>query len=361
MGKARNYGIDLLRIIATFMIIVLHILEVGGIIYTIDASHPVYITAWGLEFAAYCAVNCYALISGYVGLYSKSRISNLLQLWIQVMLTTVAITCFMYFFGVEVTVEDFKEAFTPITSQLYWYFTAYVCLSLSTPFLNLFVLNLNKRMSKYLLVIFAILFSVMPIFWEADLFQLNWGYSAAWLVVLYIVGAIIRKYYTEIQIKKRLLFAGYLVAVILTLLSKIGIEFLTGKYALAMWGSNFLMNYNSPTMVMAGVCLLLLFAKLELKKMVRPIAFFAPFTFGVYIIHSHPIIWDKVMTNGFTRFTDLTPLLLVLNVLATATAIFMLCSLIEFVRIKMFKILHISEYCKFVERKIQLWCARSGQ
>lgn len=356
MTQERNYGIDLLRIVATFMIIILHILGVGGVIYTIDASSPVYVTAWLLEFGAYCAVNCYALISGYVGIYSKFRVSNILLLWIQVVFTTLIITVVFYFLGVDVTITDIKEACTPVTSQLYWYFTAYVCLYLLTPFLNKLVASLNEKWAKYFLLISMILFSVVPTFWETDLYLVNYGYSAAWLIILYLVGGIIRKYYSKVSMKKRIFLVGYLLNVLLTLLSKLGIEYLIERNSFSMFGSNFLMNYNSPTIVLAGVCLLLLFANLNVKKNVKPIAFFAPFTFGVYVIHSHPIIWDSFMTNRFISFTSLHPIILVVAVLITALAIFVICSIIEFARIKLFYVLHVPKFCKLIEDKIRENC-----
>ncbi|MBQ7233685.1 MAG: acyltransferase [Bacillales bacterium] len=351
MNSKRNYGIDLLRILATFMIIVLHILGVGGVIYTIDSSSPVYIIAWLLEFAAYCAVNCYALISGYVGVNSKFRVSNILFLWIQVVFTTVVITTGFYCAGIDVSLADVKQSCTPITSQLYWYFTAYVCLYFLTPFLNRFIANLNKKMACYLLVVLMILFSFVPILWETDLFFVNNGYSAAWLIILYLVGGVIRKFYSEIKIKKRILFLGYLLAVILTLLSKLGIEYLTERSSFALLGNHFLMNYNSPTMVLAGVCMLLLFANLKVDKFVKIIAFYAPFTFGVYIIHVHPFVWNNILSNRFTGYTSFHPIALVFAVLLTAIIIFLTCSMAEFLRIQLFRILHVKQFCDFIEEK----------
>lgn len=352
MSQKRNYGVDLLRIVATYMIVTLHVLAAGGILYTIDSSSPVYETAWFLEFASYCAVNCYALISGYVGLNSKFRVSNILLLWLQVVTTTVVITIGFYFLGADVQLADIKKACTPVTSEIYWYFTAYVCLYFFTPFLNQFVLCLTSKMSKCLLIAFAILFSIVPTIWETDLFLINNGYSVAWLVILYIVGAIIKNHYSEVKIKKRILGIGYVGAVILTLGSKLGIEYLNAKISFSLFASNFLMNYNSPTIVLAGVCLVLLFANINMDKFSKLIAFFAPFTFGIYIIHSHPFVWNKILINRFTYFTNLHPILLVIAVLLTSTLIFTGCSIIEWCRIKIFKLLHLYELCKKLEEKI---------
>lgn len=351
MNKKRNYGIDLLRILAMFMIVILHILGVGGVIYTIDSSSPIYITAWLLEFAAYCAVNCYALISGYVGLDSKFKFSSILLLWIQVAFTTIMITTGFYFLGAEVTLRSIIESCTPVTSQLYWYFTAYVALYFLTPFLNLFIMNMSKKIANYFLLVLLILFSLVPTFWECDLFFIHYGYSVAWLIILYLVGGIIKKHYSTIRVKKRVLFCGYLLAVILTLLSKLGIEYLTEHTSFTLYGSNFLMNYNSPNIVCAGVSLLLLFANLKVDKIVKPIAFFAPLTFGVYIIHSHPMIWEKLITNRFSVLTELHPVVFVVAVFVVAIAIFSVCATIEFVRIKIFRVLRVAELCKFIEKK----------
>ena len=51
----RNYGIDLLRLVAMFMVVILHVLGQGGVLSaTTGDKHHI---AWFLETAAYCAVD----------------------------------------------------------------------------------------------------------------------------------------------------------------------------------------------------------------------------------------------------------------------------------------------------------------
>ena len=72
--KRRNYGIDLLRIVAMYMIVLYHCLLLGGVITKatqIGIGSINYDISWLLDTLCYCAVNCYALISGYVGVKSK--------------------------------------------------------------------------------------------------------------------------------------------------------------------------------------------------------------------------------------------------------------------------------------------------
>ena len=70
MKKERNYGIDCLRLVAMFMIVIIHILGKGGIVKA--ATGYKFAEAWFWEISTCCAVNCYAMISGYV-YYSDSE------------------------------------------------------------------------------------------------------------------------------------------------------------------------------------------------------------------------------------------------------------------------------------------------
>lgn len=72
----RNSGIDLLRIISMIMIVTLHLLGHGGILNNLEPFTSGHYSAWTLEIIAYCAVNCYALISGYVSVHQNSNIQT---------------------------------------------------------------------------------------------------------------------------------------------------------------------------------------------------------------------------------------------------------------------------------------------
>ena len=80
MIKERNYGIDLLRIVSMIMVVTLHIMNAGGVLGATERMSAKYELASLLQIMTYCAVNCYALISGYVGVNSKFKISNILFL-----------------------------------------------------------------------------------------------------------------------------------------------------------------------------------------------------------------------------------------------------------------------------------------
>ena len=80
----RNYGIDLLRVIAMLYVVILHSLGAGGVLETAAEGSITYKTAWAVEIAAFGAVNIFAIISGYVS-YSETdkpiNLKNYLSLW----------------------------------------------------------------------------------------------------------------------------------------------------------------------------------------------------------------------------------------------------------------------------------------
>ena len=125
----RNYGIDLLRILAMFMVLVLHILGQGGILQAQPVSPRNYWTAWFLEIAAYGAFDVYALISGFVGCKAKRRYASLAELWLRVFFYSVSFSVIdKLFFNRTIGKRKLLFAFFPLTKGYWWYFTMFFAL-----------------------------------------------------------------------------------------------------------------------------------------------------------------------------------------------------------------------------------------
>ena len=130
--QQRNYSIDALRILSMFMVVTAHALGQGGILDVLDETGAFFArreAAWILEIAAYSSVNCYALISGYVGINARYRYSNLALLWLRVVFYTVGITLFFFLVVPGATgIKELIQSFFPVTYGDYWYFTSYFAL-----------------------------------------------------------------------------------------------------------------------------------------------------------------------------------------------------------------------------------------
>jgi len=348
----RNYGVDLLRIISMFMVCLLHVLGRGGVLNSAEPQSAVYYAAWLIEIVAYCAVNCYALISGYVGVNSKYKISNLIYLWLQVAFYSVGISVIFKIINYgAIGWTGILKSFLPVTFNQYWYFTAYFGLFLFIPFLNVALHKIPQRIAKWSLIIIVAFITIFSRL-NGSLFWVNDGYSALWLIVLYLVGGYVKLYnpFKEIKTwKLTLILIGLLV---ITWLSKIIIEFATLKIFGQVKGSGILISYLSPTIFMVAVLFLLVFTRINLKHH-KLIAFFVPVSFGVYLIHVHPLIWSYVVKDFAVGFASFNPVLMVLAVIGSAVVIYIVCLLIDYIRLLLFRLLKIRPLLLKIENKIK--------
>lgn len=342
----RNYGIDLLRCFSMFLVAVLHILGHGGVL---DAGSGVnYAVSWLLETAAYCAVNCYALISGFVGIRAKYKYSSIIMLWLQVVFYTLLITLAFYIASPEqIGLLDFRKALFPLSNNTYWYFTAYFGLFILMPILNA---GINALSEKQAVLTAILLFSVFSLFKtissinaDPNIFNLNSGYAVLWLCLLYIIGGCIGKYDMMKRFKTVYFIVGYIAVTAFAL----GFKLVAERKNFTV-PSNIFINYLSPTVVLAAICLLGFFSNLKINGVAEKIiGFFAPASFGVYLIHEHPLIRETLMRGRFAFLADKNTVVLALSVIGLAAAVFIVCAVIDRIRIAVFELVGIKKLvCK---------------
>lgn len=354
----RNSGIDFLRIISMIMIVTLHLLGHGGIINEYEMFTAGHYSAWTLEIIAYCAVNCYALISGYVGISSKFRYSNILNLCINVVFYTLIITSLFGIFSPgSVNLQTFKKAVFPYAYNVYWYFTAYFCMYFFVPFFNHLINTLKHNESTALVFSLFFIFSLLPTIVQSDISHTFSGYSALWLSVLYLIGAYIRKHNIGSATKKSTLILLYFTCIAINCFSKFFVEYGSVHLWSTAVNSNMLINYCSPTVLATAVLMLIIFSKLKCgKKSEKIISFFAPLTFGVYLIHDEPLIRSRFITQKLIFLTELHPALMILSVIGISIAIWIACSFLDKIRLELFKLLKIKPFCdktiEFISSKL---------
>lgn len=351
----RNYGVDALRILSIYMVLVLHVLGMGGGIGGTKPFSANHIAAWSLEIGAFCAVNCYGLISGYVGINAKYRYTNLIMLWLQVLLYSLASALICRLQNpASVGFSELLDAAFPMMKGTFWYFTAYSGLFFLLPLLNRAVLALNRRQALVLCLTIAAVFSLMPILLNEDTFTLASGYTPLWLMLLYVLGACIRRFDFGRSIGSGWLFLIYGASVALALgamvvLMKKWVPFLSDRYSAAV-----LVNYTAPTILLCGVALLLIFSRWQIraKWVIGIVKFLSRLAFGIYVLHLQPCVKEPLF--GGKRFAALGnwPLpLMVLGVLGGALAIFAACAVVEKLRQLLFDGLRLRKGIQKLEDK----------
>ncbi len=349
----RNYGIDALRIISMIMIVSLHVLGHGAIL---DSAMPLserYEFFWFIEIMCYCAVNCYVLISGFVGFGSKHKFSNILILWLRVMIYSVAITiAIAIIFPGTVGAKDLLLSFIPVVTGKYWFFTAYFGLFLIMPALNYLVEKMPHKRMRVLLFLIVIFLSVIPTFRQNDIFGTLNGYSMMWFIVLYIVGAYLKKYKVHENAKRYTGIAAYVICVIITWGVKYLIEIAHSHNTETMFGENILVNYCSPTILGAAIGLVIFFSKINLNKLKKVIAFMSPLAFSVYLIHDNFMIRDRFIMGRFGVITTWSPQAMVVTFIIVVLIIFFACTAIDIPRELVFKKTKLKSKIQRLEEKL---------
>lgn len=295
------------------------------------------------------AVNCYALISGYVGYGRKVRYSNILHLCLTVLFYTLSLPLIMTLLcGTSFSKSDLITAIVPMLRGSYWYFIAYFALFFFTPFLNILVEKADRKDLKKLIITIVIMFSFVPTFLFTDIANVEYGYAPLWLAALYIIGAYIKKYSVTRSIKACLL--SFLACSVGTWLFRFIVSAITTKIFGAPRFASILYNYTSPTILFGAVMLLLLFTQLKFPKGVNKfIAIASPLAFSVYIIHIEPHVFTYFIKNTMCNLSALNPVVFALAIIGIALAIYIICSLIDLIRFYLFKVLRIKKLCEKTE------------
>ena len=340
--KAYFHNLDLLRIVSMFMIVLTHILGKGGLRDAVDGRGDAYFfIVWFMQIFAYVAVNCYGLISGYIGLGSESKLSKIALLWLQVLFYTLVITACFALFGYQLDGNDWLGAFFPVVTSQYWYVTAYFGLLVFKPLLDKGLRFISDKQLGQLVVGIFLVFSLVPALFNNKVleYSLSKGFGMTWLIILYILGAYLRRLDLE-KIKTSFLLALYLFSSLITFLGMNGIG------EIWFW-------YPSPSLVLASLAIFILFAKWKISGQGRLgalIAFLAPASFGVYLIHLHPLIEKHLLVDQFISLLHLEEWLLPLALFCLSFVIYLVSTMIERVRLWLFRRLRLREKLSFLDQ-----------
>ena len=349
----RNMGVELLRIVSMLMVVVMHVLGQGGILAAMQElpGSAGYAAAYFLETCAYMAINCYALISGYVGAYHPFRYARLFETQARVLFYTVFITIgFCIAMPKLIGFTLIKNALFPAMTGQYWYYTAYFGLMLLTPALQCMIENITRVQFRNLIISIILLFSVLPTLFVSDMFHTEQGYSLWWLIALYLVGAYIKKYGCPFLKKTQPALLIYAFCVLVTW----GIQVAEAR-GVGIPLPNMLV-YTSPTMLIASVALLAAFSGIRLcGPFQKAAALCAPLSFGVYLIHAHPLVWSYLFEGRFAVFASYPVYALLPAVIGAAVTVYAGCMLIDAVRAWLFRVCKVRAGCEWIGERMKGW------
>lgn len=208
-SKQRAYGIDIARLTAMFMVVLLHNLGRGGILdWTLDSvSDLAYL---GIENYAIVAVNVFALISGYLSAGKPLKARSIFSIWATACFWSMTTGLTGFSLG-QFSITDLLKSAFPVSTAEYWYLNSFLLLQLMVPFLNCAITSLTSVQlgiaTSGLLIASTLVEST----------GLNKGYSTMWLAVLWLTGASIKRNkeaLDRVVSTKRLLFVYLLLPLV---------------------------------------------------------------------------------------------------------------------------------------------------
>lgn len=334
----RNYGIDILRIIAMTYVVILHCLGHGGRIMISSTVLRDYKISRFLEIFVYSAVDIFGIISGYVMCDKKIKYSNLIIIWVEVVFYSLIITIIYDIYNPTlVTISDYIKAIMPISFRYYWYITAYFGMMLLAPLIQKGTNELSKINARRILFVIIIFFSIIESVF--NIFQLNNGYSVIWLLILFLIGILIKK--SDFKIKKFYLFINILFLTIFTwYYCFYGFE----SNNIIVFNKQLFLSYVSPTVLINAISYLLLFKSIKFNDFINKIIkYFSPSALAIYLLNDNPLIRVNLIYKRFVKYYEKGEGYMLLQILLFTILFVILSLIIDKIRIYLFKRINIKK------------------
>lgn len=351
LRKGRMYQIDALRIFCMFFVCILH--TGGGFGGLTGASHSIDKVAVLLMLCiADVAVNCFMMISGYVSWRKEWKMGRYIALWAQVAFYTVGLAvlagCIHMAQGHDsgLTWRTISSLTLPVPfASAYWYFTVYTSVFLLAPVMGLLQARLNQKQMLAFILCGMLLISLCG---PLSSGPLVWGYSTAWLCIMYMVGSYLREY--PIQTKRsKAWFCIILITLLNTGCSVACMQL--GKHGIHL--PYFPMDYCFPFTAALSILFFIVFASMEItgKFACKAAAILSPLSFAVYLIHSHPCA-EPFFRQMFGKLSNIFGCSFI-TVIVASILIYCGASILDAGRLQLFKRLKIRQWSDQVGERME--------
>lgn len=367
LGHKRMANLELLRLTAMFLVVILHVLGKGGglVALTNERLYGAGYLAWGMEALAIVAVNVYMLMSGYFLAESSFKVKRLFQLFMQVWFYSIGIGLIAAAFGYlpegGFGIHYLLMLFFPVSMNHYWFMTAYVFMYVFTPLLSAGVRQLDKKHLQMVIVLLVLLFSVVKSVVPSRLDTDMQGYDCIWYMCVFVIAAYIRRYGIPF-------FKNMVRSIVVYLLATgciFGITMILRLMYLQTGRLDTILtvcyNYNHLLVLAASIAFFYIFIHIRIYDGVfgRFVCRIAPYTLGVYLWHEHIAIryeWQQWFYDWVGVPEGAVQLLL--KTILAAIAVFVIGILLDMMRALCFGFVNrLFSHAGFY-RSLQQWLER---
>jgi len=172
------------------LVVMTHTLNMGGVISHIAPQSVLYYSVSCIDIITKTAVDCFAIISGFVMYGRNIRYRKIISLWLPAFTYSV-----IFFVAVSIIKQSFSlgemaNSVFPVLSGKWWYLSAYVGAFFLFPFVNKLLESLSEKSAFRLLIVLFTVFSLsqfVPAL-AVKTYYFVGGYNIVWLLTLYFGG-----------------------------------------------------------------------------------------------------------------------------------------------------------------------------
>lgn len=341
-GGQRSSNLELYRSITMLLIIAHHYVVNSGLTDVLYADPLSYKSISLFLFGAWgkIGINCFILITGYFMCKSNITLRKFVKLVAEVLFYRISIYFVFLIFGVHAfEITEFIQIFCPMGSIGDEFWSAFIMFFLCIPFLNILIRNLSEKQHVYLVLLGAyiyVFFGTIPILYVT----MNY---VSWFIVLYFISSYIRIYPKKIFTNTKfwgILSLGFIVISAISVIACLWAGELLDKtiaYRLVTDSNTFLA-------LATGLSTFMFFKNKDIKpnKLINTLG---ASTFGVLIIHANSDmmrqwLWqDTLNTVGAYEYSWT-----LLHAIGSVIAIFIVCSFIDYWRIRLIEKPLINKY-----------------
>lgn len=284
MGKQRQSNIELLRIVAMLMVMLIHIFP-GAIGFShqrmVDTPMST-VVSLAIEALSVVCVNVFVFISGWFGIHITTR--KMLNLLFQVLFFSTLIFAVLAIWRPDYHLNALHAGtILFLNTDGYWFIKAYFGLAILSPVINAFTENADRKTFLWVLMAFYILQTVYG--WMV-IDGASWfagGYSAMSFVGLYLLAQYLRRHGEPLVSWKgsRWGWVYFGIAALQTIMASV-LTYVNIPIA------GRLFTYTNPLVIVQSVALFLWFRSFSFQsKWVNSIAVSC---LAVYLLHANPLV-----------------------------------------------------------------------
>lgn len=334
MKKERESNFELLRVLAMFMVITVHYIGHGGALKHTNIFSINFYYSNIIESFARFSVPLYTCIGSYFMVSKEANFKKLIKLWGQVVFYSVGLYFFLFLMGyIEFNLFQSIKSILPIIMNQYGFVTAYFILMILSPFLNKFILSLDRLELKKLVIILFVLFIVFGAGFPVGVITNSY---IALLIIIYLFISYIKLYVSVKKIHKK-----YILLYLFSVFGIFSLRMLLYKIGLG-YSSDVFVSYNSTLIIIGTFSLFMFFRTIKIQsKFINKVA---SLTFGVYLIHDNNYVRDILYTNILNTQQWFNSDKFLFITIVSIVSIYVICSFIEYCRIKIFNLLNINKH-----------------